>query len=170
MAVVSVIATAFSAVMGAVGAIQQGNAAADAAEYNAKLARIQAGSAAMAGSAQQARLQDQNDRRLATARNAAGANGLDINSGTPLDVMADLAGQGALDAELVRWNTQNRVDANLNQAAMDHAQAGAYRQGGIIRGVTTLLSGFGSAASQGVKAGYWGSSSTLPSPAGGNAP
>jgi hypothetical protein len=170
MAAISIAASVLSGVMGAIGAIQQGNAAAAASEYNARLARIQAGSAAMAGSAQEARLQDQNARRLATARNAAGANGVQIDSGTPLDVMADLAGQGALDAELVRWRTQNQVNAGLSQAAMDDANAKTYRQSGLIRGATTLLTGFGSAASQGFKAGYFGGTSSALSVPGGNAP
>jgi hypothetical protein len=166
---IEIAATAISTALSAVSAVRAGQAAGNASDYNAQNDRIQAGTAAMVGSAQEARMADQNARRLATARNVAGSNGVDVNSGSPLDVMADLAGQAALDGELQRWSTKNRVDAGLSQAAMEHTQAGIQRTGGLISGATTLLTGLGSIASTGLKAGYWGSSSGLSVP-GGNAP
>ena len=143
MATVAAVASAASAAAGAYGSMQSGNAQAAAANYNATVQRTNAGSALASSEAETARIQDQSRRKLATATNAAGDSGVQIDSGSPLDLMADISANSALDAEITRWKGQRVAASGLasaNQATMQGDQA---QTAGMIGAGATLLSGVG---------------------------
>lgn len=129
-----------SAGVGAMSAVQAGQTAKMAGDYNAQVDRIQAGQAAAAGSAAAARVEDQTRRQIATATNAASGSGAQISSGTPLDIMADLARQGAMDAEITRWNAGNKSAAALDQAQMDKYGGDVAVQQSYGKAATSILS------------------------------
>lgn len=130
---------------------QQSAALSQRAEYdraNAEQARINAGSALNASEAEAARGEATARRRSATAFNAAAGSGVDPTFGSPLDLMADVAAEGALDTQIQRWKGRNQAQGYLtqagnftNQAAGNEQAASDVASAGRIRGGTTLLGG-----------------------------
>lgn len=146
-----VASTLLSAGSSIVGGMQQ-NAAADrqaeADRSNAEQSRINAGVALNASEAEAARTQQATRRRVATAANQAGASGIDPGFGSPLDVMADISAEGALDAQIQRWKGSNQGRSYLAQASGYEQRANAAEAagsdaftGGLIRAGTTVLGG-----------------------------
>jgi hypothetical protein len=147
--------TAIGTVVSAAGAVQQGRAAsaaatadANAADQNAKIATRQAEIAAQNG-AQEERETRRRGLAVAGAQRAAySANGLDISSGSPLDVLTDTGRQSELDALQVRRNAANEVwgyqaqSTNYsNQANASRATAKNARRAGNMAAVGQLLTG-----------------------------
>jgi hypothetical protein len=102
------------------------------AEFNKQMAERQA--AINAQQAQtirdQAAVDVQASRRhtanaLGAFRARTAANGVDLASGSPLDIQADIASQGELDAETAMNNAERRAWALQNQADDETARAGA---------------------------------------------
>ena len=122
--------SAATAAAGAVGAIAAGNAQANAAKFNAMMAMDQA--KATAG-----RQEQDTRRKLAEARAAYGAANVDIQ-GTPLEVMSDLATQGALDVQTTLWKGQ--MQAGQDQYQGQQAQTAGYVQAGgsILTGASQM--------------------------------
>jgi len=135
-----------SAVLGAVGAVQSGQQQAAAMRYNASVTQNNAFTAERDANAEAARLGDQNRRRMATATAAQGASGADLSSGSPLDVLADLAGEARLDEEILRWRGRTQGQSLRASAAFERTQAPAASRAGYASGATTLLGGLGRAA------------------------
>jgi hypothetical protein len=143
--------TGISAISAISGAQQQSAAMATQAEYqraNAEQARINAGSALNASEAEAARAEAQARRRSATAFNAAAGSGVDPTFGSPLDLMADIAAEGALDTQIQRWKGRNQAAGYQTQAGNFEAQGAAsdiagsnVAAAGPIRAGTTLLGG-----------------------------
>lgn len=115
--------SAGSAVVGAAGAIRQGNAEAASAEYNAQINERNAIVADQNRkiSLEQARVdvedkRRENRRNLSSIRAAYGASGLDL-AGSPLDVLEDTAIEMELDASRIDYegrmdNRQGGMEAN----------------------------------------------------------
>ena len=130
-------------VAGAVGAYAQGQGQKNIAEYNATLARNNANAADVAGQQEAGRLYDINQRKMASARAQYGASGASLNVGSPVDVMADQAGQAALDQEIARWRGRVQQTSYLNEADSQIYQGNQAARAGIFKAGTMLLTGFG---------------------------
>lgn len=144
-----------STIMGAAGAIQQSQAAAAAAEYNAKvqrqnaeLADRNARSQLEAGMAEEQKQKAYTTSLISKQQAAMAANGVDTSFGSPLDVMVDTAKQGAVDALTLRTNayrqmddTRNQAVAYRNQATLFDQQAASERDAGWWKAGGTVLSG-----------------------------
>jgi hypothetical protein len=130
--------TGLSAAVGALGAISSGRQQAAANRYNAQVAEQNAERAVLTSEAEAAREGDRNRRRLATSANAFGASGLDM-TGTPLDVMADLASEAALDEQIIRWRGRTQAARFQSQAAQDRAAAQRATTAGFGQAGATLL-------------------------------
>lgn len=137
-----------SAVMG--GQQQQAAYEAQAQGQRNQAAQARANAAAQMNQAEAeaARTQGTTRRRVATAFNQASASGGDATYGSPLDLMGDIAAEGALDAQIQRWKGRAGATAAMTQANTLDAQAGfndaagsAAGTAGLIRGGTTLLGG-----------------------------
>lgn len=147
------------------GAIEQGNARADAAAYSAQVARNNAvvaeqdaQYALQAGEADAATSGRRGADRLAAIKTAQAANNLDVNSGSAVDVRAGQAKTNTLDTLTVKNNALLKAYGYRNQGAGYTATAGlqeregsAARTAGYLSGGATLLGG---ASSLGFK---WGS-------------
>lgn len=147
-------ASVVSGVVGAGGAIMQGQAQAKQAKYqsavernNAKIAGWQADDATKRGQIEEQR------QRLATARlrgaQRAGmaANGVEIDSGSPLDILMDTQQLGELDALTIRSNAEREAYGFRSQQGNLMAQAGLTQMAGrnaqtagYISAGSTLLS------------------------------
>ena len=161
---------AASTLVGAVGAKQQANAQADAAEYNAKVNDMNATLAERrARDALERGRQDEQQKRNETAqiegrqRAAMAANGVDLSFGSPLDTLVSTATLGEVDALTVRRNAANEAYDNQVQAensravaTLNRMNAKASRTAGNLNAFSTILTGAGKAYSSGASLGYWG--------------
>jgi hypothetical protein len=114
---------AASTAMAVAGAVKQGQAASQAADYNSQLATQNAGIAAAQGEAAgQAQARDA-QRRIGTEMAAYGASGVQMSDGSPADVLADSARSAALDNLTTRYNYQIKGLGYQDQASLESAQS-----------------------------------------------
>lgn len=141
--------------LGAIGQIQQGNAAAEAGRYNAKVAEMNAVmSERRAKDAVERGAREEQRKRTEVAAlkgkqvAAMAANGVDLGFGSPLDLIVDTAALGELDALTIRKNSANeaydhRVQAvnGRSDATLSRMNADAAQTGGYLNAAGTLLGG-----------------------------
>jgi hypothetical protein len=134
---VALIATVVSAVAGVAGQVMQGQAQSRAAEYQAQVARnnaeiarnnqitsennAKATEAAGAARADQEAMQTR--ELIGKQKVAAAASGLDVNSGSPVDITSGTAGMGMWSGLNIRDETNRRASAQRQQGAGYGAQA-----------------------------------------------
>lgn len=143
--------TAVSTISAVMGGQQQAaalNQQAEADRRNAEQQRINAGVSLNTAEAEAARTEGQTRRRVAAGFNQAAGSGVDPGFGSPLDLLGDIAAEGALDTAIQRWKGRSGANAQLAQAGAFDIQAGyadsaasAASTAGFIRGGTTLLGG-----------------------------
>jgi hypothetical protein len=144
-AVVGTVATVASAGAAAASALNTANAQSKAAQYNATVSNNNAIGAELAGAAEADRANLAHRRALASGVAAAGASGIDPNSGSPLEVLADMSGQAKLDEELGRWQARQRSQGYASQANLDTFQARSAKSAGYANAASSVLSSVGSA-------------------------
>jgi hypothetical protein len=128
---------------------------AQVAEQNARLANRQAESNAEAGAMKAAQVLQRARQVKATQAAAYSANGVDISSGSALDILSDTEAQGKLDqaqtlydAANNTWSLQTQATNYENQASADRASASNARSAGKMNAMSALLTGVSSLASQ----------------------
>lgn len=159
--VVSLVSAAASTAMGVVSGVQQANAAkaqmnyqADVNKRNAKIAQANADMKRQEG-IEESRLQRiRNLQKVGAQQAAMAANGIDVSSGTALDVVEDTAAMGELDALTTRYNAETQAQAyerqanNLtNQANMDIISGQNAYKSGITGAIGSGFKGLGDTAS-----------------------
>lgn len=142
---------AAAAVIG--GGILQAKAAADAGaaeqsayNANARALREKAQTDQDAAEAEAKQIETENQRRFGTIRTNYAASGVDVNTGSPLEVMADQYAQGALQAKLQRYQGQVQARQDVQAADIQVAQGKAAKKAGNTKAVGTLLTTVGSVA------------------------
>lgn len=139
----------------AAGSIMQGEAANDAAKYNAAISEQNAQLAeryaedALAKGEKDAQRQRVRTGQVAGEQRAAlGAAGYDLSVGTPLDILSDTAAAGEIDVQNIIYNSQldavsKRADGvNFrNSATMQRAEGKQARNAGYFDAATTLIGG-----------------------------
>lgn len=153
-------ASIIGGVVSAVGSIQQGQAAKQSADYNAKVASANAqqakNNATMAANAgeEQAAIQSQKTKAAvgSTLANQA-AGGIDVNSGSAVDVRSSEADLGQLDALTIRSNAakeaygyQTQASNFTAQSGLDTAEGKNAQATGNLGAISTFLGSAGSAA------------------------
>ena len=119
---------------GAAYSVDAGNKAAQAQEEqskeNAKAATTSAKNTTLAAQVEEDRRRQQTRAMLASQRTTFAANGVDMSTGTPLEILGDTAAIGEQDALTIRanaarqaWGYQVEANNSLNQGRM--AVAGA---------------------------------------------
>lgn len=154
------ILAAVSTAVTAGAALYQGQAAKSAADYNAKVAEMNAKIADRAAMDELERgARDEQRKRIEVSaissqqRATMSGMGLDITYGTPLEMLVDTAYAGEMDALTVRTNA-NRAAYNQDvRAANLRAQASIYefegrsaRTGSMLSAIGTTVGGIGSAS------------------------
>lgn len=149
-----------SAAIGGLGAIGQGRAAAASAGYNAKVAaqnaQIATQNSQFAGAAGEQEVgaagAQTKARVAATEANQTGS-GIDINTGSAVDVRESEAKLGMLNALTIRSNVAKQAygfqigaASDTGQAALDRSQQQSATTGGYLNAGATVLGGIGSAA------------------------
>lgn len=158
IASVSPYLTLASAGISALGSVASGQQQAAALRANQYGDQVNAGMALESSAAQEQRQQIAARQTVAGAANTYGASGVDPTNGSPLDVLAEQAGQGALNSEITRWQGQTQANSYLYGASQAGYQADqAADAGALTAGTTLLTSGARYATSllprQGVRAG-----------------
>lgn len=145
--------SAISAVMGGQqrSAAFQAQAAAD--ERNADQARVNAAVQMNQAEAEAARTDAATRRRSAAAYNLSAASGGDPSYGSPLDLMADIAAEGALDSQIQRWKGTLAAQGMLAQANGLDAQAGFNRNAGDAAATAGFIQGGASLLNAGASYG-----------------
>jgi len=173
-ATLAIVATVGSTAMGAVGAIQQSKAASAAAGYNAKVAAQNAevatqnaNYAGAQGNQNVAAAQAETRAKVAAIEANQGASGVDINSGSAVDVRQSEAKLGMLNAlnsrsKAVRdaYGFQTQSTNYTAQSKLDKSQAKSAKTAGYLNAATTVLGGAGKAAD------YYGAHLTKTDPVG----
>ena len=154
-AVASIASTALSTAVGVYSSIQQAKAQSEQAKYQADVARQNRDLAEQQASAERrqgyenmiAKRQD-TARLIAKQRAAAGASGAVVDVGSNLDLQADTAFQGEIDA-ISLYN--KGIDAGYNaeiqamqygqQADAYDASASQYRSAGYLNAASSALGG-----------------------------
>ncbi len=130
------------------GQVQQAKTAKAMGAYNAKLAENQALQAEMDGAENTRRKRQENRRMMATQRSRLAKAGV-LEAGTPLEVMAETAGN--LELETLDYARSVRMQATglRAQGAMDKAMGSAQARAAYIGAGASLLSGASNVASMG---------------------
>lgn len=150
-----------STLLGAAGSIQQGQAAAKAAKYNAQVAEMnatiserRAKDAIQRGATEEQKKRQQVQQVLGQQQAAMAANGVDLTFGSPLDTIVDTAVLGELDALTIRTNAYReeydyRVQAANQRAGgqLELMKGRAAKTAGYLDGFGTILGGAGKAYS-----------------------
>lgn len=159
---IAVIAAVAAAGIGTISAIQGGNAANEQAKFqaavsrnNAVFAERQAADAIKRGAVEEKQQRLATSKLLGAQRSAFSANNVAIDSGSPLDVLEFTAGQGELDALIIRNNAARSAvgfrfqgSGFSSQSKLDLARGRSAKQAGIASGVGTILAGAGQFAGQ----------------------
>lgn len=142
-----------AAALGAYGTYQQQSAqkdalgfSADVAARNADFSQWQAGQARVAGQQQETYSRLNTRQTIGQQQVALAANGVEMTSGSPLDVLSSTAYMGEQDALTIRRNTDMQVFGYQRQGANYANEARQYRRaaGNInpaLGAATSLLGG-----------------------------
>lgn len=148
MPILSIASTVVGGVFSAIGSQQQAQAQANAANYNAAVARNAALFAQQQGEVQA----QANDRKTAAMigrqRAVYAAGGLDVNSGSPLDIQADTAQFGRLNSLTIRNNAARQAYGYEANANLDTAAASNYESAGNTAMVGSLIGTAGNVGSK----------------------
>lgn len=106
------------------------NDQADIQDYNAHVADLQAQDAVERGAELESRFRTQVKNMIGTQRVGQAANRVDVGYGTPVDVQADAAFLGELDAHTIRTNAARQAWGFQVQAADLRAGASITRRTG----------------------------------------
>jgi hypothetical protein len=144
MAAVPIIALAAGGLMSAVGAINQGNSAKAAADYNAQVAEQNAELSRQQGIEEERRTRIMAKKQLGDMRANYGASGITLE-GSPLDILEESAAAAELDALTVRHAGDSRAIGYRNEAAQERFSGRQARTSGYFSASGSLLSGAGQA-------------------------
>lgn len=149
-----------SGVIGAIGAISQGNAnaasensAARAAEYNAQMNRQRADMVLQQGNQQEEDKRRESRVKMGNLRAGLAENGIGLDSGTGADLVQESSLNSELDALNIRYGAQVNARGYTAQAALDDYSADSARG----RAKTARTAGYLGAASSALTgaAGYY---------------
>lgn len=115
----------------AFGSLYEGEASAQSQEYNASIARQNAVIAQQQGAAAVQAQQRNAARAIGSVTANYGASGVRMDSGSPLDVLADSVAMATLDKLTIEYNYALRAQgyqqqANLNQMGAETARTSSY--------------------------------------------
>jgi hypothetical protein len=149
-------ATAASFLMTGYSQYQQGQYQKDLGNYNAKVDEIKATQALEAGVAAEDAHRAKVRQMIGQQRAGMGASGVEVDSGTFGDILADSAAQGEMDAVAHRTNAMREAWGYRESAKQSAAEGKWAGRSGAMNSLGTLLSGSLQTYNAGKKAGIWG--------------
>jgi len=140
------IAIGGGAVMGAIGNLQKGEAAQQAANYNAQTDMQNASMAEDQGRTQIYSQQRSAAQTIGAARAQYSASGIDSGQGSALDVLEASATQAALDSSMIKYNSDVKAYGYRRSAALGIYEGDQAKTGSYYSAAGSLLSGAGQIA------------------------
>lgn len=131
--------TVISGLAGALGSIAQGNAQAEANEYNAQISEQNAQYARQEAEAEAIRTRRENQRRVGQASATYGKAGVVLNEGSPLDVLGDISAEGELDAMIQEYKGERQGRYYESEAEINRQKAKSARSAGVWNAGSSLL-------------------------------
>ena len=141
--------------MQAYGQYQSGKFNADMANAQAGIAEQSSRDALTRGAADANTSLQQAAKAASSQRAAMAAGGVDVGSGTALDVLADTASAGAFDAAISKNNAAREAYGYQVQAAMSRAEATQARRQGNMGAVSSIMTTGASIYGSGRQMGKW---------------
>jgi len=138
VAAISAAATVASGVVGAMGAMQQGKAQSQAANYQAQVADRNAKMSRSQAAVEQDDQRRENMRQLGAIRAAYGGTGIEM-AGSPLDVLEDTSIEQELDVERIGYRGELRALGETDKANLARAEAENAKSAGAIGAVGSIL-------------------------------
>jgi len=154
-----------STVMTAKSQIDQGKFQAGTERYNARVAENQAQQTLNVGTEKENILRQQSAELLSKQRAQLGAAGVDIGSGSALQLQEDTIALGEADALRIRSTAEAESGSLMTQAELRKSQAGFAETAGMNKAFGTLLGGAANIADTGVADKWFKSNSSALSPA-----
>lgn len=127
----------------AVGSLIQGESQAQASEFNAAIARQNAQIAQQQGAAAVQAQQRDAARRIGSMVANYGASGVQVDSGSPVDVLADSAAMATLDRLTLQYNYALKAAGFENQAKVDDMNATTSRTSGLFGAASAGMKAYG---------------------------
>lgn len=143
---IAAVAMAAGSVMQGYAAKQQGEYANDVAKYNARQQENEAQMVRKQGTEAENRQRERTVQLMSQQRAQIGASGVDISSGSPLQLQQDAAMLGEADARLIRSNTGFQQQALMDQSELTRSHGKAQKQAGQMAFVSSLGMAAGAAA------------------------
>lgn len=147
------IVAAASAVIGggisAYSANQSASAQADIATENARVERMKANYADALGASEAGRARMEGSQAISQQRVELGAGGVDVSSGTSLNVFGTTRALSELDAKQARVNGALEAWGHRTQANVDQVQARVARRNSVLGPLATGFNTLGTVASMG---------------------
>mgnify|MGYP000013338213 CR=1 FL=1 len=116
----------------AIGSYNEGEATAQSAEYNSAVARQNAEIAGQQSEAASQAQQRDAARKIGASIAAYGASGVQTDSGSPLDVLADSARMATLDNLTLKYNYALKARGFQSQASLGDAKAANARTAAVL--------------------------------------
>lgn len=148
--VIAIAATVISTAVGVAGSIQQGKAAKNQADYQAQVARNnriiaerKAEDARRRGAIEERQQRIKTAQLIGRQRASAAARGVVVDQGSALDITADTAAIGELDALTIRSNAEREALGFETQGANFEAESVLRRRAGSTAQSDSFLSAGG---------------------------
>lgn len=139
IAIASLVVAGVSAGVSAYSSVAAGDNAKETADYNAKVQQNAALDAQQRGAVAASEHNQKVRRMIATQSASASANGLAVNTGTPLDIMTDTAGMGKLDALRILNNSGREAQGYNDQASLLKIQGDNAMTAGQLNAGASIL-------------------------------
>lgn len=155
---IAIAATVAGTAVATVAAVKQGDAASDAAKFNAKQAEQNAQVATGQATEDERAFRVFSRQQLGAIQAGYGASGVQ-NVGSAEDVLESGAQQSEMDALKIRYGGQLKAKGYEDSASLSGMEASSASAGGYLSAAGTLLSGASKAAYYGLPAkgsGYSG--------------
>jgi len=140
---VALVVIAASAAVGAVGSIQQGKAAQEAAEFNAQMASDAASSKIKAAGSDAAKRAMIDEAEMAANRVYFNTRGVRIDDGSPAISLKAQAGIRGMNIAAIRMRGMEEAGAMYNQASLYRFEGKQAKTASYFSAATSLLSGGG---------------------------
>lgn len=129
--------TGIGGLVSTVGQIRQGNAAANAANYNASMAEQNAAQVEAQAAEEERRSRLNAKKELGSARANYGASGVQID-GSALDVLQESAANAELDALTIKHSGAVKAQMFRNEAALSRYEGKEQKRGSRLAAAATL--------------------------------
>jgi hypothetical protein len=146
MAAAPLIIMAVGTAISAASAIQQGQAAKNAANYNAQMEERNAQISRQNAAIEEEKQRRQGDLRLGSMRAGYGASGVAIE-GSPLDILEQSAAQEELDALTIRYRGELGAYSSEQEATLSRYRGATAERSGYMQAGSSILMGAARGAS-----------------------